>query len=360
MINIKVLYLFLFNFFIFFACQQKNSEMNDLRNTFQQKGIVEKIQNKLSEKNDVLELFSIKEMKIKTNNEEIINTLQILCKTDFLGNMYFLSIASEIYKVSPTGKLIKKFHSIGRGPGEYLGLLDICIDKKLNIYVLDTKQKLIIKYNKSFEYLFSFNYGKYNISKLQLNDAGNLIAFIPLAELNPLVEFNSNTGEIIKEYGQPEPKTKEYGFAHYRAGSMFISNKNIHYIFPLSYQLYITDSKDTTNVVTYPALHFPEVKEIILLSRIKKNYKVIYKMFQLNEEVLLLNMVSYINSEKRKRSHCFEIVSVYGDIIKEKISPNDPIRIYGQIEPGKLISIVNRESTNDKIDTYIRILDFNL
>jgi len=367
--KVKIVFLIIICVITFLACQKvdnaKNKpiqEFEEAKKKFYQSSIIYEIQNKLSDNNSILELFTIKDIKIETAiNENIISLLNnCISNVDNEGNIYLVGYKGEIYKLSSQGKLIKKFHQIGRGPGEYIGIADICVDDAKNIYILDIWQKLIIKYNSSFEYLDSFRYGNGNATKLNLNDKGNLIVFTTISESDPLTEINKDNGEIIRTFGQPELKTKKYGFAFFPLGSLFNFNKKYYYIFPLSYQLFITDSTNKTNVVSYKSSYFSDVKEVIMLSKTKKRHDVIANAIPINEELLLLHIKSFGERELGKSYDHYEIVSIYGDIINEKIQYNYSYSIYGQIEPGKLFSIYYKEAENDIIDTYLRILDFKL
>ena len=357
--------------FILAGCEQNNQKMDVLEKNsdkkinysqeeFYKKGIIEKIQTKLNSKNNILEMFNVKEVKISTDDRDGINRLKPLFAIDKKGNYYFVGNSSEIYKISPVGKLIKKYFSIGRGPGEYQRINDICIDGEQNIFILDGGQKKIIKFSEEFKYLDSFNFGENPISKLQISDGGNLLAFIPTALEHPLVEFDKNSGEILKNYGQADFKTKEYGYAFSRAGSMFVSDNKSYYIFPLSYNLHITDSENQTNIVQYPSAHFNEINERIFIRKTTKKYDIIFAMYQLNREVLLLGKLSFGERGIGRADREYNLVSIYGDVIREKISLEESPMIYGQIEPGKLVSIKHVEKKDNIIDTYIRILDFNL
>lgn len=81
-----------------------------------------------------------------TNNSKIGKIDKLIIKND---RIFILDkkINKSVFVFTTEGKFIQKISNKGKGPGEYLNLGDLFVDKDMNIYISDLEQGKIIKYN---------------------------------------------------------------------------------------------------------------------------------------------------------------------------------------------------------------------
>ena len=112
-------------------------------------------------------------------------------------NYFFVDGGSGIYQFSRNGKFIRKVGSMGKGPGEYLGLMDLTAD--------ESGQKLYILTNWAREILIYGFDGKY-LGKIPLKDdatekcdyvGDSLLAL----QIHPLSRKSLLSTELIDEQG---------------------------------------------------------------------------------------------------------------------------------------------------------------
>jgi hypothetical protein len=100
----------------------------------------------------------IKEISLKSsaNLSGVYGELRIN-KSD---EIFLTDIAEKkIFKFDNLGQFKEVIGGIGKGPGEYLQPVGLCLDEKDNIYVSDNMQRKIIIYTKHGKYLKSFYIG---------------------------------------------------------------------------------------------------------------------------------------------------------------------------------------------------------
>lgn len=80
---------------------------------------------------------------------------QIYLSIDNMGNIYVLD-QDSVYKLDPSGKLLKKFSGSADNSKQLDNPTGIAIDSKDNIYIADTGNSRILKFNPDGEFLMSF------------------------------------------------------------------------------------------------------------------------------------------------------------------------------------------------------------
>lgn len=99
---------------------------------------------------------SVDFIKLETKNNEIISNITKLQL--FNNNIYILDRdRNSFFLFNKDGSFIEKVQNIGRGPGEYLQLVDFEVNDQ-GIFLLDYPNT-ILHYNFDFEYLKKFNLG---------------------------------------------------------------------------------------------------------------------------------------------------------------------------------------------------------
>lgn len=122
---------------LFFSCTQSNNPINspetiniDLESAQNEKGIV-----------DFQSRFEIRLISLETTSESLVGEIRRLIVS---GNNIFVTDDTQnaIFHFDNKGKFIKKIDRHGRGPQEYMGLMDIAVhDEKLYVFSMnDVKQ----------------------------------------------------------------------------------------------------------------------------------------------------------------------------------------------------------------------------
>jgi len=115
------------------------------------------------------------------------------------------NLLTQILIFNQKGKYINKIKNLGEAPFEYKNIKSICFDYKANIiYILDSKQFKILKYDTDGNFISYFKTPKnINLFKIFINN-GNIIAYIEkpfIIENNyySFIEFDK-MGNIIKRF----------------------------------------------------------------------------------------------------------------------------------------------------------------
>jgi len=146
------------------------------------------------------------------------------------GNMCF-------YIFDKNGKYVRKFGKVGQGPGEYMSISAVEIDKQGNIYILDTDNMRFTYYSGSGEYIDSFRLGKMinpdRPSRFRFfineNDVNKEILF-NFPETEYYISVYSLKGELLKQIGQIQDFKKYFPNNHpltnyvFAVGYPFVDN----------------------------------------------------------------------------------------------------------------------------------------
>ncbi len=184
-----------------------------------------------------------KYIRLETRPECIISNIdKILYRS---GKFYILDAkAQALFVFDKDGKFISKIEKPGRGPGEYIYLMDFDIDIFGNIYLLDLNQKAILKYDMHGKFIEK-DQRDYFISNIAVIDTSTLLTYQHAA-----VSSNVKYKLIFQENGE-----KVNSFL-----PIDKSNKiNMLKPFPLNHSghklLYNEDLSDTIFSVTLDSLY---------------------------------------------------------------------------------------------------------
>ena len=132
-------------------------------------------------------------VKLETTNQSLLGRIQLLVATE---NFFFVWDSRGIYQFARTGKFLRQVGKIGKGPGEYLGVRDMCVDKEnKKFYVLTNWTGDVLVYDFEGKYLSSIKLQ--GVSKEKIDGIGKgLFAF----QVAPLEKTILST-EIINEKG---------------------------------------------------------------------------------------------------------------------------------------------------------------
>ena len=124
---------------------------------------------------DCRKLFSdAKRVSLKSTdkNTTLANIGSIKFERDHL---YVLDdITRKLIKYDQFGNPIQILSHRGRGHGEYLDIVDFCIDNEENVFIVDGQRDIINKYSRDFEFLSTYNLHA-EIDLIQILDNGNFL-----------------------------------------------------------------------------------------------------------------------------------------------------------------------------------------
>jgi hypothetical protein len=122
---------------LFISCSSKND--NALKSNE-----ISIFKNNLESLNSSQFVDSISFIALETNSKNIIGSITKLIKTN---DKYFIldtKSAKKLLVFSITGRFLYSIGNLGKGPGEYLNIMDFTIDDKNNyILIIDNLQKII-------------------------------------------------------------------------------------------------------------------------------------------------------------------------------------------------------------------------
>jgi hypothetical protein len=137
------------------------------------------------------------------------------------GNMCF-------YIFDKNGKYVRKFGKVGQGPGEYMSVSALEIDKDGIIYILDIDNQRITYYSSSGEYIHTFHFDKI-ISpnrptpfRLVINESGlnkEILLNNPYTEY--YISVYSLKGELIKQIGKIQDFKSNFSNNHPETNYVF-------------------------------------------------------------------------------------------------------------------------------------------
>jgi hypothetical protein len=138
-------------------------------------------------------------------------------------------IAKKLFVFDKNGKYLRQIGSKGQGPGEYLTIMDFCIDaEKREVYILDYFPKKVHKYNlDTGEYISSINLPKGDIVYLLISCAYDklylkLQYFGQQQNDNLLMEFDIQTGKSTEYLSAKECN---FGWNEAVVGNFFVSEQ---------------------------------------------------------------------------------------------------------------------------------------
>ncbi len=194
-------------------------------------------------------------IKLETNNKGIVSDIT---KLQFFNNKIFILDRSQnsIFVFNKNGSFVDKFQNIGRGPGEYLQLVDFEIND-WGIFLLDYPNK-ILHYNFNLEFiqkidlgsLFTFSFCFYKDKFWVCNEEGSLNELFCFSTIN-------NKGVTEDTFLKRKFLNKEF---NWQGGSEFNKSDGFLYLSPqFNNQIFITKGKDiqTAYTINFGKYAFP-------------------------------------------------------------------------------------------------------
>ncbi|HEY3373049.1 MAG TPA: 6-bladed beta-propeller [Prolixibacteraceae bacterium] len=171
--------------FIVMGCQKKplthidkNVEIINLNEGLENDGIVLKL-------SDIAKY--IQYVPLETTNECLIDKIDKIMIDD---SLIFLFNKKQFFIFNKTGKFVRSVGRVGKGPGEYLRIMDFTINSTENIiYIYDSDQKKVLKFNFNGDFDFEFKLSSYPTCITCVDDK-----FLALSWVKPDFIGNENYG----------------------------------------------------------------------------------------------------------------------------------------------------------------------
>ena len=167
------------------------------------------------------------------------------CVVDVHGNLYVMQYAKkEITKLSPTGKIVKKFGRMGSGPGEFRGMTRLGTSPNREIiYVCDGGNNRLVLFDTTGANIDMIKIKASSLSQVIMADK-NIVAYNLLK--NPLATVFSPAGEKLYTFGENITKSHLINQGKVRVSStglLYFSNDYTGIV-----QVYRPDGKFVTKV----------------------------------------------------------------------------------------------------------------
>lgn len=184
-ITIRFVFILLI-FFLGFSCNNERNK-NKSEEQHQQLINIDRIPNSNS---DSITITDIKYVFLESTLKGIIGKID---KIKIYNNKYYfldINITNRLYLYEDNGKFVKTIGRKGKGPGEYIQLMDFDVDKYGNVYLYDNGKKNLIVFD---------NYGKF-IKEIKLKSRFFEFALI---DDETLAVYNCfNKGKVIAHIGK--------------------------------------------------------------------------------------------------------------------------------------------------------------
>jgi hypothetical protein len=193
-----------------------------------------------SNKITVERIFSIGE--VYSGREELFSWVKDVA-TDRDGNIYGCdSKLSRIQVFDDKGKYLRTICRAGKGPGDLLRPMAVCLDTNGKLYVLDdlNNRVSVLKTDGKFLTLFKFHYYGFAHESIIVNAEGHVclshILFNDDKKDLPLITEYGPDGKLAREYGMRKillrsdgsgrPVWESYGFCLTKDGVLLVKSSN--------------------------------------------------------------------------------------------------------------------------------------
>lgn len=178
---------------------------------------------------------------LKINSENLFGDINQLCKDDSL--VFLLDKKQKMVFIFDTsGNFLSKLDMIGRGPGEYISITSITLDKGRNILcLLDDMQQKILKYDYKGNFINEIKYDQSTIIRSFAFLNNNYVLFTPeyLSRTRDGVWVVDTLGNFKQELKDVDSKYKFSSspfpyYSSYKSNSLSFYDCNTEEIYTLS------------------------------------------------------------------------------------------------------------------------------
>jgi hypothetical protein len=175
---------------------------------------------------------NVRTIILEEHDNGLIGEIQWIQAFDDYILIFDFFIAKKLFVFDKNGKFLRQIGNKGRGPGEYIQVIDFCIDpEKREIYLLDSGSSKVLKYNlDTGEYISSINLPKDGIAPYLITRAYDelflKVNFYGQKEENDnlLMKFDFKT-EKYTDYISSKKWNLDWGHSVYSSYNFFLSQQ---------------------------------------------------------------------------------------------------------------------------------------
>jgi hypothetical protein len=175
---------------------------------------------------------NVRTIIIEEHDDALIGEIQWIQAFDNYILIYDFIIAKKLFVFDKDGKFLRQIGKTGRGTGEYLQVIDFCIDpERREIYLLDTGARKVLKYNlDTGEYINSINLPDKDVNPCLITYAYDKlylkVQYYGQHEENDnlLMEFDLVTGKYT-DYISSEKWNLDWGHSVFSRYNFFLSQQ---------------------------------------------------------------------------------------------------------------------------------------
>lgn len=136
---------------------------------------------------------------LETNSECLLKSIRNI---EFSDYYIFVSDIDKVVRFDKQGKFLGKIDAYGRGPGEYLGVIDFCINNDLQeIYIISVDRVYIFDFEGNFKKTSKLTFRPAQVISLNQRDLLFYLYNMPYGYSNPFSwVITSREGEFISTY----------------------------------------------------------------------------------------------------------------------------------------------------------------
>lgn len=277
---------------------------------------VERIKDKLkdiSSFNELLEHYEI--ITLKQPDSLIIGGLTSVSMIDNSHYIFIVTNEHEVFKFDKDGNFIRKFSKIGKSESEYTSIGSIEVSENKSILINDVFSRKIIEYDSLFNYKKTI-YKKYGYYGAVLYLSGkDLYIYTPVSSSSPILLYDYNTGDFVKEIGTKNEKIFATNFfIENSAFDLDLTKDSLYYMFPNQYILNKASKSGIVSQIISKPNYFIEANQKINVRDENRKYDIINKIF-----VNAITLFVQTTFENRQKYLYFDIISKEGEVLKTKL-----------------------------------------
>jgi hypothetical protein len=175
---------------------------------------------------------NVRTVILEEHNDALIGEIQLIQAFDDYILIFDFVIAKKLFVFDKNGKFLRQIGKIGRGSGEYIQVIDFCIDtERREIYLLDTGSRKALKYNlDTGEYINSINLPANDINPSLITYAYDKLYLkvkyydSQAQNDNLLMEFDFQTGKYT-DYISSKKWNLDWGHSVFARYNFFLSQQ---------------------------------------------------------------------------------------------------------------------------------------
>lgn len=179
---------------------------------------------------------------LETNSECLMKDIRSI---EFSDSYIFVSDIDKVVRFDKKGKYLGKIDANGRGPGEYLGVIDFCINNELQeIYIISADRVYIFDFEGKFKKTSKLTFRPALVISLNQENLMFYLYNMPYGYSNPYSwVITSREGQVISTYKNNLKRVNVPGVMT-REMPLYQNYKSVHFMeFGIDTLYYFTESK---------------------------------------------------------------------------------------------------------------------